>query len=70
MLYPPRQVRATEDRIMQLLVADRNNPSLYFSAGAFHTVPIREEDKHKTAFSTRRGHYHFNKMPVSNAQEK
>lgn len=55
---------------MQLLVADRNNPSLYFSAGAFHTVPIREEDKHKTAFSTRRGHYHFNKMPVSNAREK
>ena len=33
------------------------------SAGAFHTMPIREEDRDLTAFVTPFGHYRFSKLP-------
>ena len=30
---------------------------------AYHNVPIRPEDRHKTAFITKYGSYEFNYMP-------
>ena len=33
-------------------------------ASGFHQVPLREEDRQKTAFSTRGGHFEFCNMPM------
>ena len=32
-------------------------------SNAYHQSELREEDKKKTAFSSRRGHFEFNRMP-------
>lgn len=48
-------------------ILDRLGNAKYFStldlASGFHQIPVREEDKCKTAFSTPYGHYEFNRMP-------
>lgn len=52
-------------RIDDLL--DRTRGSKYFCildmSAAYWQVPLAEEDREKTAFSTSSGHYHFNVMP-------
>ena len=46
---------------------DSLHGSKYFSAidlsSAYYQCEVKEEDKEKTAFATRRGHYEFNRMP-------
>ena len=48
-------------------IIDQLGGAKYFSildlASGFHQIPMREEDKQKTAFSTPYGHYHFTRMP-------
>lgn len=47
-------------------VLDQLGEAIYFStldlASGFHQVPMKTEDKAKTAFSTPRGHFEFNRM--------
>lgn len=46
---------------------DRFLGAKYFTtidvASGFYHVEVKEEDKHKTAFSTQNGHYEWNRMP-------
>lgn len=48
-------------------ILDRMGNSKYFTtldlASGFHQINIKEEDKHKTAFSTSNSHLEFNRMP-------
>lgn len=48
-------------------ILDQLGRAKYFSAfdlaSGFHQIPMDERDKHKTAFSTPSGHYHYNRMP-------
>ncbi|KAL4103608.1 hypothetical protein QTP88_018969 [Uroleucon formosanum] len=48
-------------------ILDQLGRSRYYStldlASGYHQVPIREEDRQKTAFSTDKGHYEFIQMP-------
>ena len=46
---------------------DTLSGSQFFStldlASGYHQVPLHEDDKEKTAFSTRKGHFHYTAMP-------
>jgi len=46
---------------------DQLGNAKYFStldlASGYHRIPMSEEYKNKTAFSTSHGHYEFNRMP-------
>lgn len=48
-------------------ILDQLGSAKYFSvfdlASGFHQIKVRQEDAHKTAFSTPFGHYQFNRMP-------
>ena len=48
-------------------ILDQIGKSNYFTtldlANGFHQIPMSEEDKEKTAFSSPFGHYHYNRMP-------
>lgn len=48
-------------------ILDQLGNSRYYSAldlaAGYHQIPVREEDKGKTAFSTGNAHYEFNRMP-------
>lgn len=48
-------------------ILDQLGNAKYFTCldcySGFHSVKIKEEDKHKTAFSSDIGHYQFNRMP-------
>lgn len=48
-------------------ILDQLGKAKYFStldlANGFHQIPMSENDKEKTAFSTLYGHYHYNRMP-------
>ncbi len=50
-----------EDNLAKL--ADSKVFSCLDGAGAFHVLPVKEQDKVKTAFSTPFGLYHFRRMP-------
>ena len=47
---------------LQLLGGNKYFSSLDLLSG-YHQIPIREEDKHKTAFSSGRGLHEFNRVP-------
>ncbi|MEL7308646.1 MAG: reverse transcriptase family protein, partial [Pseudomonadota bacterium] len=57
-IYPIPESRT----IFDTLEGNQNFTSLDLSSG-YHQVPMEEEDKAKTAFSTRRGQFEFNRMP-------
>ena len=48
-------------------ILDQLGKARYFStldlASGFQQIPLREEDKEKTAFSNHLGHFHYNTMP-------
>uniref|UniRef100_A0A6V7LZN9 RNA-directed DNA polymerase n=1 Tax=Bracon brevicornis TaxID=1563983 RepID=A0A6V7LZN9_9HYME len=48
-------------------ILDQLGQAKYFStldlAAGFHQIPVKEEDKCKTAFSTPLGHYEYNRLP-------
>ena len=48
-------------------ILDKIGRARYFTAlncvSGYHQIPIAEEDKHKTAFSTAAGHCEYNTMP-------
>lgn len=48
-------------------ILDQLGNARYFSAfdlaSGFHQVPMKKEDRHKTAFSTQQGHFEFVRMP-------
>ena len=54
-------IRETQT-IFDSLEGNRCFSSLDLSSG-YHQVPMKESDKAKTAFSTRRGQWEFNRMP-------
>ena len=47
---------------------DTVGPNIYYTSidlkAGFHQLEVKEEDKFKTAFITRDGHFEFNKMPM------
>ena len=48
-------------------ILDHLEKAKFFSAfdlsAGFHQIPIKEEDKKYTAFSTIQGHFEYNRMP-------
>lgn len=48
-------------------ILDQLGNSRYYTAldlaSGYHQIPVKEEDRHKTAFSTSNGHFEFNRMP-------
>ena len=57
-IYPISDTRT----IFDSLEGNRYFSCLDLSSG-YHQVPMKESDKSKTAFSTRRGQYEFNRLP-------
>ena len=48
-------------------ILDHLGKAKYFSAfdlsAGFHQIPMKEDDKKYTAFSTTQGHFEYNRMP-------